>query len=128
MGTGTNPIAFQAASLSAPSAPAWARSPSPEARLWSRFRMIGCGREISSLEERCLTSATFPQAEEPSRTTSAQYLFRLPYPASRPRVGQVAITGSTAVVTFSNDWVWTRDFILGGKMFNLGYLSSKDEI
>ena len=39
------------------------------------------------------------------------------------RVGQVAITGSTAVVTFSNDWVWTRDFILGGKMFNLGYLS-----
>jgi hypothetical protein len=39
------------------------------------------------------------------------------------RVGQVAITGSTAVVTFSNDWVWTRDFLLGGKMYNLGRLS-----
>jgi hypothetical protein len=39
------------------------------------------------------------------------------------RVGQVAITGSTAVVTFSNDWVSTRDFFLGGKMYNLGQLS-----
>lgn len=36
------------------------------------------------------------------------------------RVGQVAITGSTAVVTFSNDWVWTRDFLLGGKLYNPG--------
>jgi hypothetical protein len=39
------------------------------------------------------------------------------------RVGQVAITGSTAVVTFSNDWVSTRDFSLGGKTYNLGQLS-----
>jgi hypothetical protein len=39
------------------------------------------------------------------------------------RVGQIAITGSTAVVTFSNDWVSTRDFFLGGKMYNLGRLS-----
>src|ERR1022692_3234578 len=31
------------------------------------------------------------------------------------------ITATAAGV--SNDWVWTRDFILGGKMFNLGYLS-----
>jgi hypothetical protein len=39
------------------------------------------------------------------------------------RVGQVAITGTTAVVTFSNDWVSTRDFALAGKMYNLGRLS-----
>jgi hypothetical protein len=39
------------------------------------------------------------------------------------RVGQIVITGSTAVVTFSNDWVSTRAFSLGGKMYNLGRLS-----
>jgi hypothetical protein len=47
------------------------------------------------------------------------------------RVGQVVITGfsptapsgTTAVVTYSFDWVSTRDFSLGGKMYNLGRLS-----
>ena len=39
------------------------------------------------------------------------------------RVGQIAITGSTAVVTYSYDWVSTQNFSLGGKMFNLGRLS-----
>ena len=40
------------------------------------------------------------------------------------RVGQIVIiNGNTAVVTFSNDWVWTRAFSLGGKMYNLGRLS-----
>ncbi len=47
------------------------------------------------------------------------------------RVGQVVITGfsptapsgTTAVVTYSYDWVSTRDFSLGGKMYNLGRLS-----
>jgi hypothetical protein len=39
------------------------------------------------------------------------------------RVGQVAITGTTAVVTFSNDWISTRDFSLGGKIYNLGRIS-----
>jgi len=46
-----------------------------------------------------------------------------PIGAFRSRVGQVAITGATAVVTFSNDWVSTRDFSLGGKLYNLGHLS-----
>jgi len=40
------------------------------------------------------------------------------------RVGQIVIiNGNTAVVTFSNDWVSTRAFSLGGKMYNLGRLS-----
>ena len=47
------------------------------------------------------------------------------------RVGQIAITGisatatrgTTAVVTYSYDWVSTRDFSLGGKMYSLGRLS-----
>jgi hypothetical protein len=39
------------------------------------------------------------------------------------RVGQVAITGATAVVTFSNDWLSTSNFSLGGKLYNLGRLS-----
>ena len=39
------------------------------------------------------------------------------------RVGQIAITGTTAVVTYSYDWISTRDFSLGGKMVNLGRLS-----
>src|ERR1039457_2354497 len=47
------------------------------------------------------------------------------------RVGQVVITGfsatapsgTTAVVTYSYDWVSTRGFFLGGKMYNLGDLS-----
>jgi hypothetical protein len=47
------------------------------------------------------------------------------------RVGQIVITGfsatapggTTAVVTYSYDWVSTRDFSLGGKMYNLGRLS-----
>jgi hypothetical protein len=41
------------------------------------------------------------------------------------RVGQIAIviTGTTAVVTYSYDWVSTQNFSLGGKMVNLGRLS-----
>jgi len=41
------------------------------------------------------------------------------------RVGQIAIalTGSTAVVTYSYDWMSTQNFSLGGKMVNLGRLS-----
>jgi hypothetical protein len=39
------------------------------------------------------------------------------------RVGQIAITGTTAVVTYSYDWVSTQNFSLGGKMYNLGHLS-----
>jgi hypothetical protein len=39
------------------------------------------------------------------------------------RVGQIAITGSAAVVTYSYDWMSTRDFSLGGKKYNLGRLS-----
>jgi len=39
------------------------------------------------------------------------------------RVGQIVITGSTAVVTYSYDWVSTQNFSLGGKMVNLGRLS-----
>ena len=39
------------------------------------------------------------------------------------RVGQIAITGTTAVVTYSYDWVSTQNFSLGGKMYNLGRLS-----
>ena len=47
------------------------------------------------------------------------------------RAGQIVITGfsatapggTTAVVTYSYDWVSTRDFSLGGKMYNLGRLS-----
>ena len=47
------------------------------------------------------------------------------------RVGQIAITGfsatatggTTAVVTYSYDWVSTRNFSLGGKMYSLGRLS-----
>src|ERR1035437_9175635 len=38
-------------------------------------------------------------------------------------VGQIAITGTTAVVTYSYDWVSTQNFSLGGKMYNLGRLS-----
>ena len=47
------------------------------------------------------------------------------------RVGQIAITGfsatakggTTAVVTYSYDWVSTRNFSLGGKMYSLGRFS-----
>ena len=39
------------------------------------------------------------------------------------RVGQIVITGTTAVVTYSYDWVSTQNFSLGGKMVNLGRLS-----
>jgi len=39
------------------------------------------------------------------------------------RVGQIAITGATAVVTYSYDWISTQNFSLGGKMVNLGRLS-----
>src|SRR5450759_3341716 len=41
------------------------------------------------------------------------------------RVGQIAIalTGSTAVVTYSYDWMSTQKFSLGGKMVNLDRLS-----
>jgi hypothetical protein len=39
------------------------------------------------------------------------------------RVGQIAITGSTAVVTYSYDWVSTGGFSLGGKRYNLARLS-----
>jgi hypothetical protein len=39
------------------------------------------------------------------------------------RVGQIAITGTAAVVTYSYDWVSTQNFSLGGKMYNLGRLS-----
>jgi len=41
------------------------------------------------------------------------------------RVGQIVIdlTGSTAVVTYSYDWMSTQKFSLGGKMVNLGRLS-----
>jgi hypothetical protein len=39
------------------------------------------------------------------------------------RVGQIAITGTAAVVTYSYDWVSTQDFSLGGKMYDLGRLS-----
>ena len=44
------------------------------------------------------------------------------------RVGQIAIatiapTASTAVVTYSYDWISTQNFSLGGKMVNLGRLS-----
>jgi hypothetical protein len=39
------------------------------------------------------------------------------------RVGQIVITGATAVVTYSYDWVSTQNFSLGGKMYNLGRLS-----
>jgi len=41
------------------------------------------------------------------------------------RVGQIAIalTGSTAVVTYSYDWMSTQNFSLGGKMVNLDRLS-----
>jgi hypothetical protein len=39
------------------------------------------------------------------------------------RVGQIAITGTTAVVTYSYDWVSTQNFSLGGRMYNLGRLS-----
>jgi hypothetical protein len=39
------------------------------------------------------------------------------------RVGQIAITGTAAVVTYSYDWVSTSNFSLGGKMVNLGRLS-----
>jgi hypothetical protein len=39
------------------------------------------------------------------------------------RVGQIAIAGTTAVVTYSYDWVSTENFSLGGKTFNLGRLS-----
>jgi hypothetical protein len=38
-------------------------------------------------------------------------------------VGQIVITGTTAVVTYSYDWVSTQNFSLGGKMVNLGRLS-----
>lgn len=33
-------------------------------------------------------------------------------------MGQVAIAGATAVVTFSNDWLSTRDLSLGRKLYN----------
>jgi hypothetical protein len=46
-----------------------------------------------------------------------------PIGAFRARVGQVVITGGSAVVTFSNDWVSTRGFSLGGKTYDLGHLS-----
>jgi hypothetical protein len=39
------------------------------------------------------------------------------------RVGQIAITGTTAVVTYSYDWMSTQNFSLGGKMVNLDRLS-----
>jgi hypothetical protein len=41
------------------------------------------------------------------------------------RVGQIVIapTASTAVVTYSYDWISTQNFSLGGKMVNLGRLS-----
>src|ERR1035437_9016646 len=39
------------------------------------------------------------------------------------RVGQIVITGTTAVVTYSYDWVSPQHFSLGGKMVNLGRLS-----
>jgi hypothetical protein len=41
------------------------------------------------------------------------------------RVGQIVIdlTGTTAVVTYSYDWMSTQNFSLGGKMVNLGRLS-----
>jgi hypothetical protein len=41
------------------------------------------------------------------------------------RVGQIviALTGSTAVVTYSYDWMSTQNFSLGGKMYNLDRLS-----
>jgi hypothetical protein len=39
------------------------------------------------------------------------------------RVGQIAITGTTAVVAYSYDWMSTQPFSLGGKMYNLGRLS-----
>jgi hypothetical protein len=47
------------------------------------------------------------------------------------RVGQIVITGfsatatggTTAVVTYSYDWVSTQNFTLGGKMYSLGRLS-----
>ncbi|HEY4930954.1 MAG TPA: hypothetical protein VII23_05230 [Terriglobales bacterium] len=41
------------------------------------------------------------------------------------RVGQIVIDliGSTAVVTYSYDWMSTQNFSLGGKMVNLGRLS-----
>jgi hypothetical protein len=39
------------------------------------------------------------------------------------RVGQIVITGTAAVVTYSYDWVSTQNFSLGGKMVNLGRLS-----
>src|ERR1035438_419554 len=39
------------------------------------------------------------------------------------RVGQIVITGTTAVVTYSYDWVSTQNFLLGGKRYNLGRLS-----
>jgi hypothetical protein len=38
-------------------------------------------------------------------------------------VGQIAIVGTTAVITFSNDWISTRAFSLGGTMYDLGRLS-----
>src|ERR1039457_4106091 len=39
------------------------------------------------------------------------------------RVGQIAIAGTTAVVTYSYDWASTQSFSLGGQMVNLGRLS-----
>jgi hypothetical protein len=41
------------------------------------------------------------------------------------RVGQIALdlTGTTAVVTYSYDWMSTQNFSLGGKMVNLDRLS-----
>ena len=39
------------------------------------------------------------------------------------RVGQIAIAGTTAIVTYSYDWVSTQNFSLGGQMVNLGRLS-----
>src|ERR1035437_4364280 len=39
------------------------------------------------------------------------------------RVGQIVIAGTTAVVTYSYDWMSTQNFSLGGKMVNLDRLS-----
>src|ERR1035437_943300 len=38
-------------------------------------------------------------------------------------MGQIGITGTAAVVTYSYDWVSTQNFSLGGKTYNLGRLS-----